>query len=87
MPFGAFQVGHASLGVSDTWQTSRNDDLGPVVWHVSLRGRSEVGELSPAGEQKMWVALSGLTPTSKIAEAAHGFPYSYCVEVGAVAGI
>ena len=87
MPFGAFQVGHATLGAPDTWQTSQNDDQGPVVGHVLLRGRSEVGELSPAGEQEMWVALSGLTPPSEITEAAHGFPYSYCVEVGAAAGI
>ena len=83
----AFQVRHAWLGVPDTGQTSQNDDQGPVVGHVLLRGRSEVGELSPAGEQEMWVALSGLTPPSEITEAAHGFPYSYCVEVGAAAGI
>ena len=77
MPFGAFQVGHAWLGDSDTGQTSQDDDQGPVVGHVLLRGRSEVGELSPAGEQEMWVAPSGLTSPSEITEAAHSSVIGY----------
>ena len=64
MPFAAFQIRDASLGVSDTWQSSQNDDQGPVVRHVLLQGRSEVGERRPVGEQEMWVTLSELTPPS-----------------------
>ena len=50
-----FQIRHAWLGVPDTGQASQNDDRRPVVGRVLLRGRSEVGELRPVGEQEMWV--------------------------------